>query len=202
MDNSVAVIGMACRFPGAVDGDSFWALMSAGIDAIREIPPDRLQVDGFDVSCYGPAVRQALRWAGLLEQVDQASDWALRNRLVPVNENIGLAEILAAADRYFDTSGRRLTFEYVLLDGLNDQAEHAHRLAALLGRRTALLNVIPFNPVAGLPYQTPSHHAVARFVDILQRAGVNIQVRERKGDKIDAACGQLRRSNLETVQLG
>ena len=70
--------------------------------------------------------------------------------LVPVNKNIGLDAILAAADRYFEVSGRRLTFEYVLLGGLNDQPQHAHKLAALLRGRTALLNVIPYNPVAGL----------------------------------------------------
>jgi 23S rRNA (adenine2503-C2)-methyltransferase len=118
----------------------------------------------------------------------------LRRRLVPVSKNTPLAEILAAADRYFEASGRRLTFEYVLLAGINDQQEHARRLAALLGRRTALLNLIPYNPVAGLPYATPSRAATARFVEILSAAGVNVQVRERKGDQIDAACGQLRRA--------
>jgi len=123
----------------------------------------------------------------------------LRNRLVPVNEKVGLADILSAADRYFESSGRRLTFEYVLLADINDRPEHAHRLATLLGSRVALLNVIPYNPVAGLPYKTPSSHAVVRFVEILRRAGANVQVRERKGDQIDAACGQLRRAHRETV---
>ncbi len=117
----------------------------------------------------------------------------LRNRLVPVNKNTGLSAILAAADHYFEVSGRRLTFEYVLLGQLNDQPEHASELAALLRGRLALVNLIPYNPVAGLPYQTPSRNAVRRFVDILETAGLNVQVRERKGDEIDAACGQLRR---------
>ena len=80
----------------------------------------------------------------------------LRRQIVPVSEKISLAEILAEADHYFDLSGRQLTFEYVLLAGINDSPEHAHELARLLGRRTALVNVIPFNPVAGLPYRTPS----------------------------------------------
>ncbi len=128
-----------------------------------------------------------------------APDDALRNRLVPVNENIGLAEILAAADDYFAASGRRLTFEYVLLAGLNDEPRHARALATLLAGRTALLNVIPYNPVAGLPYRTPSAVAVERFVALLRGARLNVQVRERKGDKINAACGQLRRS--EAVAL-
>ena len=125
-----------------------------------------------------------------------APDDHLRDQLVKVNKNIGLADILKAADEYFEASGRRLTYEYVLLAGLNDQVEHARRLAALLRGRTALLNVIPYNPVAGLPYRTPSTAAVDRFVEALRTAGINVFVRERKGDKIDAACGQLRRANM------
>lgn len=123
-----------------------------------------------------------------------APDDALRDQLVPVNRKIGLAPVLAAADRYFEASGRRLTFEYVLLGELNDRPEHARKLASLLRGRTALLNVIPYNPVAGLPYRTPAPTARAKFLEILTDAGVNVQVRERKGDKIEAACGQLRRS--------
>lgn len=124
----------------------------------------------------------------------------LRNRIVPVNKNIGLAEILRAADRYYEVSSRRLTFEYVLLAGLNDQPLHARQLAAVLRGRAALLNVIPYNPVAGLPYQTPSAAAVRSFRDILVAAGINVKFRQRKGDEINAACGQLRRS-LPTVDL-
>jgi 23S rRNA (adenine2503-C2)-methyltransferase len=122
-----------------------------------------------------------------------APDDELRNQLVPVNKNIGLNEILTASDRYFAASGRRLTFEYVLLAEINDQPEHARKLAARLRGRHALLNVIPYNPVSGLPYRTPSHKAQERFLEILRDADINVQVRERKGDKIDAACGQLRR---------
>jgi 23S rRNA (adenine2503-C2)-methyltransferase len=125
----------------------------------------------------------------------------LRNRIVPVNKNIGLAEILAAADHYFDVSGRRLTFEYVLLAGINDQPQHARELAALLGGRMALLNVIPYNPVAGLPYKTPSGNAVNRFRDILMAAGLNVKFRQRKGDAINAACGQLRRSEPHLTSI-
>ena len=122
-----------------------------------------------------------------------APDDELRNRLVPVNRNIGLDAILEAADEYFQASGRRLTFEYVLLGGLNDRPEQARRLADRLTGRTALINLIPYNPVAGLPYLTPAPEAVERFVSILERSGLQIKVRRRKGDQIDAACGQLRR---------
>jgi len=114
----------------------------------------------------------------------------LRNQLVPVNAKIGIDEVLDAADRYFEASGRRLTFEYVLLGGLNDKPEHARQLAALLQGRPALLNVIPYNPVSGLPYRTPGEHEQRKFLDILRHAGVNVQVRQRKGDRIDAACGR------------
>lgn len=122
-----------------------------------------------------------------------AADDELRTQLVPVNKNIGLQAVLEAADHYFEVSGRRLTFEYVLLAGINDQPPHAQRLARLLAGRPALLNLIPYNPVAGLRYKTPSAGALARFRSILEQAGIQLKVRQRKGDKINAACGQLRR---------
>ena len=118
----------------------------------------------------------------------------LRNELVPVNKNIGLDKILAAADRYFESSGRRLTFEYVLLAGINDGEQHARGLVKLLRGRPALLNVIPFNPVSGLDFRTPSKASIDRFRSTLEAGGINIQFRQRKGDEIDAACGQLRRA--------
>jgi 23S rRNA (adenine2503-C2)-methyltransferase len=130
-----------------------------------------------------------------------APDDELRNRLVPVNRRIGLREILPAADRYFEASGRRLTYEYVLLAGVNDQPDHARRLLGLLRGRAALLNLIPYNPVAGLPYRTPTDRAVARFRSILTGGGLEVQVRRRKGDQIDAACGQLRRVTPPRVGL-
>jgi 23S rRNA (adenine2503-C2)-methyltransferase len=123
-----------------------------------------------------------------------AAEDSLRTQLVPVNERIGLGEILSAADSYFDASGRRLTFEYVLLAGLNDSPADASRLGQLLRGRPAMINLIPYNPVDGLPYQTPSVAAVRRFQQVLEDQGLNVQVRQRKGDKINAACGQLRRT--------
>jgi 23S rRNA (adenine2503-C2)-methyltransferase len=117
----------------------------------------------------------------------------LRSQLVPVNRRIGLDRVIAAADRYFAASGRRLTFEYVLLADINDRPEHARQLGALLRGRPALLNVIPYNPVSGLPYRTPSTAAIEQFRQILERAGLVVKFRQRKGDEIAAACGQLRR---------
>jgi len=121
-----------------------------------------------------------------------AADDELRNRLVPSNRKVGVASILAASDYYFQRTGRRVTFEYVLLAGTNDQAQHARRLVGLLKGRPALVNVIPYNRVPGLPYRAPSASASARFVEILRRGGLNTKVRCRKGAPIDAACGQLR----------
>jgi 23S rRNA (adenine2503-C2)-methyltransferase len=117
----------------------------------------------------------------------------LRHRIVPVSEKISLADILTEADQYFEQSGRRLTFEYVLLAGVNDSVAHAVELARLLGDRTALLNVIPYNPVAGLPYATPTPAAQRAFRQTLEDRGIAVRFRHRKGDAIDAACGQLRR---------
>ncbi len=125
----------------------------------------------------------------------------LRNQLVPVNDKIGIDKILAAADRYFEASGRRLTFEYVLLGGVNDSTDQAIELAQRLRGRSALLNVIPYNPVAGLPYKTPSTAAESRFREVLDQGGINVQFRQRKGSDIDAACGQLRRNRTEVVPL-
>ncbi|MCU0961029.1 MAG: 23S rRNA (adenine(2503)-C(2))-methyltransferase RlmN [Pirellulaceae bacterium] len=119
---------------------------------------------------------------------------ALRNELVPVNARIGLGPLLEAADEYFDVSGRRLTYEYVLLGGVNDQPVHARQLARLLRGRPALLNVIPYNPVQGLGYRTPDPLVLAQFRELLEAGGVQVQFRQKKGDTIDAACGQLRRA--------
>jgi len=123
-----------------------------------------------------------------------AANDALRNRLVPTNRKIGIAAVLEAADYYFQKTGRRVMFEYVLLAAVNDQPEHARQLVALLKGRPALVNLIPYNPVVGLRYHTPRSTATARFAEILERAGLSVAVRYRKGNRIDAACGQLRRS--------
>jgi 23S rRNA (adenine2503-C2)-methyltransferase len=112
---------------------------------------------------------------------------------ISARRKVGIAAILAAADDYFQATGRRVTFEYVLLARINDRPRHARKLAALLAGRAALVNVIPYNAVAGLAYRTPAAEDTARFVEILQSAGVAVKVRYRKGDRIEAACGQLRR---------
>ncbi len=118
---------------------------------------------------------------------------ALRTKIVPVNKNIGIESIVDATEQYFDATGRRLTFEYVLLADINDSESCAQELVNLLRGRVAMLNVIPYNPVPGLPYRTPSAKAIHRFREVLQAGGINVMFRQRKGDAIQAACGQLRR---------
>jgi 23S rRNA (adenine2503-C2)-methyltransferase len=118
---------------------------------------------------------------------------ALRNTLVPVNEKIGLDAVLAAADAYFERTGRQITYEYVLLRGINDRSTDAHALTRLLANRRAHVNLIPYNPVAGLPFERPDPESVRRFTTILRNGSVSVTVRKTKGRAIDAACGQLRR---------
>lgn len=117
----------------------------------------------------------------------------LRNELVPVNEKIGLTAVVEAADAYFRKTGRQVTYEYVLLHGINDRPEDASALGRLLAARKAHVNLIPYNPVAGLPYERPTPAAIQRFVSIVRGRGVSVSVRKTKGREIDAACGQLRR---------
>jgi 23S rRNA (adenine2503-C2)-methyltransferase len=126
-----------------------------------------------------------------------AANDVLRDRIVPTNPKTGLGPILEAADYFFEKTGRQVTYEYVLLHGLNDGEEQAAELARLLHGRNALVNLIPFNDVEGLPYRRPTQEALTAFVDRLRHGGINVKVRKRKGSEIDAACGQLRRSALE-----
>jgi 23S rRNA (adenine2503-C2)-methyltransferase len=117
----------------------------------------------------------------------------LRSQIIPQNQYSGIAPILSATDEYFQKTGRRVTFEYTLIEGFNDQPEHALQLADLLRNRTAIVNVIPLNPVPDLPFCSPSNKSVQRFAEQLEYRGIHVKIRFRKGDKIAAACGQLRR---------
>ncbi len=117
----------------------------------------------------------------------------LRNELVPVNESVGLSAVMKAADAYFERTGRQITYEYVMLKGINDRPTDASALARLLSGRRSHVNLIPYNPVPGLPYGRPEPEDVGRFVATLRDRGISATVRKTKGRAIDAACGQLRR---------
>ena len=117
----------------------------------------------------------------------------LRNELVPINDKVGLNAVMDAADYYFQRSGRQVTFEYVMLRGINDRQQDANALASLLESRKSHVNLIPYNPVAGLPYERPFPESIDRFVRTLKSRSISVSVRKTKGREIDAACGQLRR---------
>jgi 23S rRNA (adenine2503-C2)-methyltransferase len=118
---------------------------------------------------------------------------ALRRELIPWADNVTINELVDAARYFFECTGREVTLEYVLLDGVNNRPEHADRLAALTRRMRCNVNLIRYHPVEGLPYTRPTGESTHAFVDRLANAGVNVHVRKSRGLDIDAACGQLRR---------
>jgi 23S rRNA (adenine2503-C2)-methyltransferase len=129
----------------------------------------------------------------------------LRNELVPINRKHPIAELLEACWHYLDKqNGRSITFEYVMLDGVNDKPEHARQLARLMKGRPAKLNLIPFNIFPGTKYRRSPAAAILKFRDILNEHGVIATTRRTRGDDIDAACGQLagRVNDRTLVRLG
>ena len=121
-----------------------------------------------------------------------APDDALRDRLVPLNRKYPIAELLAACRHYIaDKPHRRITWEYVLLDGVNDSEQHARALVALLGDIPSKINLIPFNPFPGTAYRRSGPTAIARFHAVLIQHGLTAITRKTRGDDIAAACGQL-----------
>jgi len=115
-----------------------------------------------------------------------------RNQIMPVNRKYPLRELVAACEHYLKKKGRMLTFEYVLIAGVNDSLDQIKPLAALARKLHAKVNLIPYNKVEGLPWERPTDHAQHAFLKALQRQKVSATLRREKGDDIDAACGQLR----------
>jgi 23S rRNA (adenine2503-C2)-methyltransferase len=129
----------------------------------------------------------------------------LRNELVPINRKHPIAELLAACWHYLDRqNGRSVTFEYVMLDGVNDKPEHARQLARLMKGRPAKINLIPFNVFPNTRYRRSPAATIMKFRDILNDHGVIATTRRTRGDDIDAACGQLagRVKDRTVVRLG
>jgi len=129
----------------------------------------------------------------------------LRSELVPINRRHPIADLLAACWHYVEKqNARSVTFEYVMLDGINDLPAHARQLAELLRGHPAKVNLIPFNPFPGTRYRRSGEEAIVRFRDLLIRGGVIATIRRTRGDDIDAACGQLvgRVNDRVTVRLG
>ena len=168
------------------------------------VPAIRILLDdlGFDISRR----RVTLSTSGLVPQIYKlaeevncalavslhAPNDALRDELVPINRRHPIAELLEACWHYIDEqNGRSVTFEYVMLDGVNDQPEHARELVRLLKGRPAKLNLIPFNPFPGTSFRRSPMPVITRFRDELIQRGVLATIRRTRGDDIDAACGQL-----------
>jgi len=134
-----------------------------------------------------------------------APEDALRNELVPINRKHPIAELLRACWHYLDEqNGRSVTFEYVMLDGINDSPAQARALARLLKGHPAKVNLIPFNPFPGTRYRCSPAAVIQRFRDELLQRGLLATTRRTRGDDIDAACGQLagRVIDRTTVRLG
>jgi 23S rRNA (adenine2503-C2)-methyltransferase len=115
----------------------------------------------------------------------------LRDVLVPINRKYPVADLVAAAQAYADKTSRRVSYEWVLLAGVNDTERDAKELGRLLRGKLAHVNLIPFNPVEDTPYRAPDRAAVRRFRDLVEAQGLTVTVRDTRGRDADAACGQL-----------
>jgi 23S rRNA (adenine2503-C2)-methyltransferase len=127
---------------------------------------------------------------GLAVSLNASTD-EQRTHIMPINKKWPLEPLLAAVKDYQNYIGRWITFEYVLLHGLNDSPEDARRLIGLVSDISCKINVIPWNPIAGVVYQRPPQRSIDQFVDILTQAQLTATVRYSKGDDIAAGCGQL-----------
>jgi len=168
------------------------------------IPALRLMLDD---NAYGLSRRRVtLSTAGVIPGMDRLRDEcpvalavslhapndALRDRLVPLNRKYPLRELIAACNRYLEKAPRDfITFEYVMLDGVNDGDGHARELAALAARVPCKFNLIPFNPFPASGFERSGPERIRRFAAILQAAGLTVTTRKTRGDDIAAACGQL-----------
>ncbi|MBQ0036528.1 MAG: 23S rRNA (adenine(2503)-C(2))-methyltransferase RlmN [Firmicutes bacterium] len=121
----------------------------------------------------------------------------LRSKLMPINKAYPLEELFSALKDYASSNNRRLTFEYLLLKDINDSKKEADELKNLLSGLNAYVNLIPYNEVSENDYHTASAENALRFYDLLKKNNVAVTLRQKKGDDIDAACGQLRANNLK-----
>ena len=168
------------------------------------IPALRLMLDD---NAYGLSRRRVtVSTAGVIPGIDRLRDEcpvalavslhapndALRDRLVPVNRKYPLAELAKACKRYLEKAPRDfITFEYVMLEGVNDSDTHARELVALAGKVRSKFNLIPFNPFPNSGFKRSAPERIRQFAEVLQRAGLTVTTRKTRGDDIAAACGQL-----------
>jgi 23S rRNA (adenine2503-C2)-methyltransferase len=142
------------------------------VPQIKKLADERLQI------------RLAISLHGATDKV--------RDQIMPINRRYNVEMLQSACDYYVSRKKQRLTFEYILIAGLNDADEQAHLLAKHAGRLMAKVNLIPYNTVAGLPWARPAQDRQEKFLSILRAHGVAATLRREKGHDIEAACGQLR----------
>jgi 23S rRNA (adenine2503-C2)-methyltransferase len=116
----------------------------------------------------------------------------LRTRLMKINKSYPLKEVIQACKDYFDETSRRITFEYILLKGVNDSLQNADELSDLIRGMNAYVNLIPYNPIEEFAYKKTDKSRASAFYQQLVRRGINVTLRKEQGSDIDAACGQLR----------
>lgn len=120
-----------------------------------------------------------------------------RQKLMPIAKTYSIEELMDAVDVYFQETGRRITFEYSLVAGVNDTYEDAKRLSLLAGKRNCHINLIPVNPIKERDFKRPDKEYVASFKNKLEKNRINVTIRREMGKDIDGACGQLRKRHLE-----
>lgn len=207
----IGQVWLANRALGAVHGDerviSNVVLMGMGeplANFENSVTALRLMLDD---NAYGLSRRRVtVSTSGLVPVMDRLRDECpvalavslhapsdtLRDELVPINQKYPLVELMAACQRYLEKAPRDfITFEYVMLDGVNDSDAHARQLVGLVKTVPCKFNLIPFNPFPGSPFRRSPADRVRRFADILMGAGIITTTRKTRGDDIDAACGQL-----------
>lgn len=120
----------------------------------------------------------------------------IRNQIMKINKTYPVKELVAAIKNYISATNRRVTIEYILIDGLNDSVENAHELSNLLRGLNVYINLIPYNEVKEQPFKRSQAVAMNRFYDTLKKRGMNVTLRREQGLDIDAACGQLRSKHM------
>lgn len=147
------------------------------VPGIRRLADEKLQVE-LAISLHAP-------------------DEETRRKLIPVSRRHPIGEVMDAVEEFSRKTRRIVTYEYVLLAGVNDSAEQARTLAGLLQSHPCKVNLIPFNPVSGTPFQRPALEQQERFKAVLEQARIATTIRYSKGRQVDAACGQLRRRSVQ-----
>jgi 23S rRNA (adenine2503-C2)-methyltransferase len=198
------LLGVERRTDRVISNVVFMGMGEPLLNLDNVIPALRLMIDD---NAYGLSRRRVtVSTSGVIPGMDRLRDECpvalavslhapndrLRNELVPLNRKYPLRELIAACNRYLEKAPRDfITFEYVMLAGVNDSEALAREAAALAGEVRCKYNLIPFNPFAGVDYKRSQPDRIRRFAEILQRAGITVTTRKTRGDDIAAACGQL-----------